>query len=137
MRKIFDFLSIFDWVTPTKAFVESVAHDPTFFGTKSWTFFIPYDASLKNGYNAAQIKDLMESVGIKTWGKQISGGDFFFTVSQNQARYAERVLLQNNIPLRQESLGAPAPPDKKYNNKKSEAGGGVLSAIDKFIDSLW
>lgn len=109
MRGLFDFLSIFDWVTPTLGIIESLANDPTFFGTNSWTFFVPYDDSLGAGWNAAQIKSLLEKNGIKVWGKQISGGEFFFSVSRDQARWAENLLSQHSIPLSPKSLGAPAP----------------------------
>jgi hypothetical protein len=139
MRSLFDFLSIFDWVTPSVGIVENIINDPTFFGTNSWTFFVPYDASLKNGWNAAHIKKLLEENGIKTWGKQISGGEFFFSVSREQAQWAEYLLLRNNIPLHERSLGAPQPNQKRSSNsrkKRPKQTASVMEAIDDFLDGL-
>lgn len=138
MRGLFDFLSIFDWVTPTVGIIESLANDPTFFGTNSWTFFVPYNDSLRNGWNAAHIRTLLEENGIKVWGKQISGGEFFFSVSRDQAQWAEYLLLRNNIPLHERSLGAPRPKKHKQSNKKrAKSSSDLMSTVDNFLDNLF
>ncbi len=107
MKALFDFLSIFDWITPTLGFVEDFINDPTPLQTRSWTFFIPYDDALNAGWNGRDIEWLMKQYGIKTWGSQITNGDFFFCVSRNQAHWAEYLLLRNGIPVQEISLGAP------------------------------
>ena len=107
MKEFFELLSIMDWITPAKGFVEDIINDPTLLQSNSWTFFIPYDQSLESGWNARGVQKLMKQHGIKTWGSQITGGEFFFSVKQEQAQWAEYLLNQNSIPLSPLSQGAP------------------------------
>lgn len=109
MRALFEFLSIFDWITPFAGFIEDLANDPTPLQSNSWTFFIPYDKALQNGRNALDIENLLRQNGVKTWGRQITGGDLFFSVNLEQARWAEYLLLRAGIPLSETSMGPPAP----------------------------
>lgn len=113
MFRLFEALSIFDWVTPAKGFVEDAINDPTLFQVNSWTFFIPYDASLEAGYNARMIERLMDRHSVKRWGSQITGGEFFFTVPKEQAQWAEYLMLQSGIPILPMSTGAPPPQPEK------------------------
>lgn len=105
MKEVFEFLSIFDWLTPTIGLIEDLINDPTPFASNSWTFFIPYDQSLESGWNAAMIERLMRGYGIKTWGSQITGGELFFSVKKEQAQWAEYLLNQNSVPLSPLSQG--------------------------------
>lgn len=57
-----------------------------------------------------EIEDLLAKHGIKTWGSQITGGEFFFSVKLEQAGWAEYVLLRYGVPLWQTG----APPGKGY-----------------------
>ena len=107
MRIIFELLSIFDWITPLADLVEDVINDPTPFQLNSWTFFIPYDQSIKNGWNATDIKKLMHYHGVKAWGRQVVGGEFFFSVKLEQAQWAEYLLLKHGVPIHERSQGAP------------------------------
>lgn len=107
LKELFEFISIFDWITPTVGFIEDFINDPTLLGSNSWTFFIPYDESLEAGWNAALIERLMKQHGIKTWGGQITGGEFFFSVKKEQAQWAEYLLLNNSVPISPLSQGAP------------------------------
>lgn len=139
MYQIFGFLSIFDCITPIIGFVEDFINDPTPLQTNSWTFFIPYDTALGNGWNAVDIEDLLDQHGIKHWGSQITNGDLFFSVKREQAAWAEYLLLRNRIPIQENSLGAPRvkgrhkpSPRKNANPKPSDP----LAAIDKFLDDL-
>lgn len=138
MRQIFEFLSIFDWITPTIGFVETFVNDPTLLQSNSWTFFVPYDQSLKSGWNAVDIEHLLQQNGIKTWGGQITNGEFFLSVKSEQAQWAEYLLLRHGIPLNERFLGAPPPKRKKQasqkKGKKSEES--LLTKIDKYLDEL-
>ena len=107
MRIFFELLSTFDWITPAIGFFEDIINDPTLFQSNSWTFFIPYDQSLESGWNALGVQNLMKQHGIKTWGSQITGGEFFFSVKQEQAQWAEYLLNQYSVPLSPLSQGAP------------------------------
>lgn len=103
MLKLFEFLSIFDWITPAKNIAETVAHDATLLQSKSWTFFIPYRKALKAGWNERDIRKMLREQGIKSWGSQVTNGELFFTVAGEQAHRAEFHLIKNNIPC---SMGA-------------------------------
>lgn len=107
MRQFFELLSIFDWLTPAIGFLEDIVNDPTLFQSNSWTFFIPYDQSLESGWNALGVENLMKQHGVKTWGSQITGGEFFFSVKLEQAQWAEYLLNQYSVPLSPLSQGAP------------------------------
>lgn len=113
MRQLFDAISVFDWITPTWGFIETFWNDPTPLQSNSWTFFVPYDQSLANGWNAVDIEKLLNQHGIKTWGGQITNGEFFFTVSLDKAQWAEYLLLRHRVPLNERFVGAPAPKPKK------------------------
>jgi hypothetical protein len=119
MRQFFELLSIFDWLTPTIGFLEDIINDPTLFQSNSWTFFIPYDQSLESGWNANGIENLMKQHGVKTWGGQITGGEFFFSVKLEQAQWAEYLLNQNSVPLSPLSQGAPRPEGKSVEKTDS------------------
>lgn len=70
----------------------------------------------------------MERYGIKTWGGQITGGEFFFSVKLEQAQWAEYLLNQRGVPIAPFSQGAPPP---KYRSRKSSSD----SLLDKHLDS--
>lgn len=106
MFKLFELLSIFDWITPTRGLIEDAINDPTLFQVNSWTFFIPYAKSIEVGWNACQIEKILDDGGIKHWGSQITNGEFFFTVPRDQAAEAEYFLNYFGVPI---GLGAGAP----------------------------
>jgi hypothetical protein len=137
MRQFFEFLSIFDWITPTIGFVETFINDPTPLQTNSWTFFVPYDQSLQSGWNAMDIEQLLGQHGIKTWGGQITDGEFFLNVKREQAQWAEYLLLKNGVPLNERFLGAPPPKRKKQQTspkKQQKSDGNLFSKLDQFLD---
>jgi len=140
MRGLFEFFSIFDWITPSVGFIQDIINDPTPLQSNSWAFFIPYDEALNNGWNAFGIEGMLKQHGIKTWGSQISNGSLFFSVKLEQAQWAEYLLLRNGIPLQECSLGAPQPKRKKKKlgtQKINKAhNDDPLAAIDKFLDDL-
>lgn len=126
MRQFFELLSIFDWLTPTIGFFEDIINDPTPLQSNSWTFFIPYDQSLESGWNAFGVQNLLKQHGVKTWGSQITGGEFFLSVKLEQAQWAEYLLQQHNVPLSPLSQGAPPPRHKGAR--------GTESFFDKHFD---
>ena len=111
MRPLIEFLTIFDWITPTIGFIEDFINDPTLLQRNSWTFFIPYDNALNSGYNAVKIEELLKANGIKVWGSQITNGELFFSVKREQAHFAEYLLMKYQVPLHPRSLNPPG--DKK------------------------
>lgn len=113
MRALIELLTVFDWITPVKGFVEDAINDPTPLQTNSWTFFIPFDGALSSGYNPAMIKKMLKKHGIKYWGGQITNGNFFFSVPRDQARWTEHLITGHGIPVDPLSLGAPAPKNEQ------------------------
>ncbi len=107
MLWFFVLLSICDWITPAKGFIEDVVNDPTLFQSNSWTFFVPYHQSLEQGHNARGIEKLMDKHGVHHWGSQITGGEYFFSVPKNQAGRAEYLLNKHGVPISPLSQGAP------------------------------
>ncbi len=107
MKELFEFFSIFDWITPLKGLWEDIINDPTLLQSNTWTFFIPYNQALKNGWNCRDIEKLMKDYGIKTWGSQITCGELFFSVKLEQAQWAEYLLLREGVPINPGYLGAP------------------------------
>lgn len=106
---VFQFLSIFDWFTPLKGFVEDARHDPTPLQSNSWTFFIPYREAIGAGWNQRDVVQLLRDHEVETWGCQITDGELFFSVALAEARWAEYVLLKRGVPISPISLGAPGP----------------------------
>jgi hypothetical protein len=139
MRKLFEFLSIFDWITPSIGLLEDIVNDPTVFQSNSWTFFVPYDRSLSDGWNAFDIEGLMRSYGIKSWGGQITNGEYFFSVKLEQAQWAEYVLLRHGVPLNEKYLGAPRPKRKtnRPQQRRQESAEDPFSFIDSFFDEIF
>jgi hypothetical protein len=132
MFKIFEALTMFDWITPLWGMFQDIRHDPTLLQTNSWTFFIPYEKSAQGGWNGFAITGLLNRYGIKTWGSQITNGQFFFSVKLDQAQWAEYLLLRKGVPINEKYLGAPRP--KGRANKPP--GGSGESSGDSFFDDL-
>lgn len=136
-RKVFEALSIFDWVTPLIGFAQDIINDPTPLQTNSWTFFIPYDAALAAGWNAIQIEDFLNQYGVKNWGSQITGGELFFSVQLEKAQWAEYLLLRQGIPINPKYLGAPRPKAGALATTTTPAGRqhkpGLLGWLDRVI----
>jgi hypothetical protein len=133
MWKLFEILTIFDWITPSLGLFEDIINDPTPLQSNSWTFFVPYEQSVRSGWNAFDIEGLMRRNGIKTWGSQITNGEFFFSVKLDQAQWAEYLLFRHGVPIDEKFLGAPRP---KRRNSKSRRGGGK-SSENTFLDDLF
>ena len=112
MRQLFEFLSIFDWVTPVAAILEDLEHGGPFDMDK-WTFYIPHDAAIGKGWSGADVLNLMQENGIATWGSLLHFGEFFFTVPLEQAAWAEYILNKYSVPICPKSQGAPRPGKKR------------------------
>lgn len=106
MRKLFEALSVFDWITPTIALLED-ASEGGLLNFDAWTFYVPYDVAIRRGWSASYIETLLAQHGIKTWGGLVHFGEYFFKVKLAQAAWAEYVLAQYGIPLQKKSLRAP------------------------------
>jgi hypothetical protein len=109
MLKILEILSTFDWLTPTKGFIEDAINDPTPLQSNTWTFFIPYGDALGAGWAARDIEELLAKHGIKTWGGQITGGEYFVSLPLASAGWAEYVLMRYGVPMAEYSMDPPRP----------------------------
>lgn len=87
-----ELLANFDWISPTKAAIETLLHGP--FG--SHTFYIDLDS----GWPGAQCERILKEHDIGIYARCIANGDAFFSVSKDRAEEAERVLLQAGAPLK-------------------------------------
>jgi len=136
IREFLEFLSVFDWITPAKGFIEDVVNDPTLFQTNSWTFFISFDQAISSGWSPFEIEDLLAKHGIKSWGSQITGGEFFFSVNLEQAGWAEYVLLRYAVPIQENSLDPPRPKRKREQSsgKKHQK---PTKDIFSFLDDIF
>lgn len=99
MRQLFEILAIFDWVTPVVGLAETFAHDQTLLQTNSHTFFVNYDDLLRYGWNANEVQGLLREYGIDSWGSQITGNKFHFTVYAQQETAARELFLSKGIPI--------------------------------------
>lgn len=135
MRKLFEALAIFDWITPTVALIEDVAEGGPF-NLDAWTFFVPYDQAIGRGWSAAYIEDLLAQHGIKMRGGLVHLGEYFFKVDLNQAAWAEYVLSTHGIPLQKKSQGAP-PPRKKTGQKPKQVDRSPSRDVLSLLDSLY
>lgn len=134
IRKFFEFLSIFDWVTPVIAVLEGIPEGGPL-SLNAWTFFIPYDEAISQGWSAVHIENLLKQHGVKTWGSLVHLGEFFFRVRLEQARWAEYVLVRYGVPVHPRSRGAPYPKNKAKRisrPKHQQPSRDVLSFLDDF-----
>jgi antitoxin (DNA-binding transcriptional repressor) of toxin-antitoxin stability system len=115
MRKLFELLSIFDWITPTIAIAQDVAEGGPF-NLDAWTFYIPYDAAIQKDWPPARIEKLLAQHGVKTWGSLVHFGEFFFRTKLEQAQWAEYILTRYGVPIADISQGAPRPTTENKGN---------------------
>lgn len=116
IRKLFEALSLFDWITPTIAMIEDIAEGGPL-NLDAWCFFIPNDEAIRKGWSGAHIEELMKHRGIRTWSRLVNFGEYSFIVSLEQAAYAEYVLTMYGIPIKPRSQGAPRPKPKGQDNQ--------------------
>jgi hypothetical protein len=137
MRRLFEILSLIDWITPVAAFVEDVAEGGPL-DLDAWTFFIPYDRAVSKGWSEAHIEELLSHFGVRTWGGLVNFGVFSFSVKLEQAAWAEYVLTSNQIPIHERSIGAPRLPTRKEQDsgRKQEKHRDALSFIDDLVDRI-
>lgn len=136
MRKLFEIISIFDWITPTIALFEDVA-EGGLFNLDAWTFYIPYEQAISKGWSGADIEALLAAYGIKSWGHLVQFGEFFFRVKLEQAAWAEYVLTRYAVPLQKKSQGAPHPrgqTSRRSKQRRPAPTRHALSFLDDFYD---
>lgn len=134
MRKLFEVLSIFDWITPTVAMIEDVAEGGPF-NLDAWTFYVPYDRAISKGWSATHIEDLLTRHGIKTWGGLVHFGEYFFKVKLEQAAWAEYILANHGIPIQKKSQGAP-PSRRKTRHTLKKGYEAPARDVLSFLDDL-
>lgn len=142
MRWLFEFLSIFDFITPTVGIVETFVNDPTILQTNSWTIFVPYNQAQAAGWNANDVEAILSQHGIRYWGSAFGGvpgnQEFFLSVPREQAQLTERLLLRAGVPLSERFVGAPPPKSREipenlppWDREKLKQGGYVSSKNPK------
>jgi|WetSurMetagenome_2_1015567.scaffolds.fasta_scaffold423439_3 hypothetical protein len=86
---LFKIGTVFDWISPTVAFVQTLINGP------SYTFTVPANVGVSGG----TVVDFLHRRGIKTWGHMIVNGYILFTVRQSQARWAQYQLERAGVPI--------------------------------------
>lgn len=123
--KLFDLGTVFDWITPTSAYVQD------FFNGPVSDFGIPAHAS----YDRADIKHLLNSHGIRVWGLMYSTSEeiVMFSVPKAQAKWAYYLLQRERIPV----LYAPAEATHSSKNPRKQANpSDPFEAVFNFLDNL-
>lgn len=127
------FGSMFDWITPTLAFIQDICNGP------SVQIACPYD----QGWSGRQIKRLLRGYGVKVWGLMVVGELITFTVRKAQARYAlywlQRHGLQYQSSIGEAAQQPPSPPaDRRAAGRRKPARGidGLVDGIASFVDGL-
>jgi hypothetical protein len=109
MRKLFEIICIFDWITPAIGIAQDIKHGVKDGFLNAWTFYIPYGQAIGQGWNPRDIERLLHRNGVETWGSLVHFGEYFFCVHLNQAEWAEYILSRAGVPIKPESQGAPRP----------------------------
>ena len=81
----------FDWITPVASIIGNIVNGP------SHTFLVPYDSSPLSG---REIELKLRRRGVKTWGLMVASGALMISVRLSQARWAQHLLEQAGVPLR-------------------------------------
>ena len=138
MRRLFEILSLIDWISPVAAFIQDVAEGGPL-NLNAWTFFIPYDRAVSKGWSEAHIEELLSHFGVRTWGGLVNFGEFSFSVKLEQAAWAEYILTSHQIPVHERSLGAPQVPKRKerVSGQTHKRQRDALSFIDDLYDRFF
>lgn len=123
--QIFEFLAVFDWISPLIASLQTAMYG------QGWTFYIGLDS----GWTGAQCEKILKSKGVKVYGKCIAHGDAFFQVPTKQAEWAEYLLLRAGVPLK---YALYSEQNMRYlgqgqGAQPAQNGGGMMG----FLSSLW
>ena len=78
-----------DWISPAWAIVQDIINGPRH------DFFV----DLYAGWSVNDIKRLLRKHKVKVWGDMIADDMIVFSVLQKQARWAQIVLMRNEIPI--------------------------------------
>jgi hypothetical protein len=87
-----DLACAFDWITPTKAFIDDARFGPPA------DFGVPAAAAVA-GWDKRGLKQLLERHGIQVWGLIYSSDILMFAVPKNQAKWAYYVLQRAEVPM--------------------------------------
>lgn len=84
---LIDIASLRNLFTPLVAFFEDILYGPgVFFGVPSMA-----------GYSKRQVRQLLEKNGIRVWGDMYDGDIIIFSVKEDQAKRAFRILTVADI----------------------------------------
>ena len=106
MRKLLEFISLFDWITPAVSFLHDAAEGRPL-NLNAWTFYVPYDEAIRKGWSSDYIAALLGRYGVRSWGHRVYFGELFFRVKLEQAAWAEYLLNGYSVPIQKKSQGAP------------------------------
>lgn len=78
-----------DWISPLVAIIQDFTNGPRH------DFYV----DLYAGWSVKDIKRLLNRHGVKVWGDMIADDTIIFSVRQPQARWAQIVLMRNEVPI--------------------------------------
>jgi len=108
-----------DWISPLASVLGDFLNGP------SHTFLIPYAASPLSG---REVSWLLGKRGVKSWGHMVVSGTLMVSVRLGQARWAQRLLEQEGVPIENP---LPAQAGQSVPKRKPQSGG-VWSVFDVF-----
>ena len=123
---LLDIVSGYNLITPLASFFQDIINGPhCYFGVPSMA-----------GWTKREVGRILSRHGIDVWGLMYDGDIFFFTVRQDQARWAHYVLTNEGVPIifpRAEEVNAPA----RRSPQKTEARTpleNLFSFLDRLLD---
>ena len=124
LRRIAEIGASFDWISPSLAIIQKFINGP------SHTFLVPDNC----GWSGLEIERMLASRGVHMWGKMVVNKTFMFTVRQPQARWAEHLLRDANIPM----VNRPVQPaaDHPQSTRRKAKPKSLLQTLDAWLDKL-
>lgn len=81
--------TVFDWITPVWTFVQDWRNRPS----------CGYSVPVTGGWSISEVRNLLRSKGVKTWGWAIVDDMILFRTRQAQAQYTRYWLERNAVPF--------------------------------------
>lgn len=79
----------FDWITPLRDLCRDVTNAPTH----------DFAVSRRAGWSGGGVRRALKRHGITAWGLSYTSDSITFRVRQSQARRAQIIMRQNDIPI--------------------------------------
>jgi hypothetical protein len=133
LRRVLEFGSYLDWLTPLVAFVKDWINRP------SHTFLIPENC----GWSALDVQRVLRRHGIRTWGLMIVKSSILISMRLAQAHWAQYLLEREGIPIEYGRLsGRPEPaaggyrPRSRADAARTRAPRGIWADLSEALNAV-